>query len=1326
MNSNLYKKLLVIGAISITIGCGNNSNDSESNADAGPDASVNENTEYTLGGRGSEASASSDLSFYWRQTSGQSVVLTNADTAQPSFIAPEVHRDDANTDLVFELTVEDGDNTDRDSVKITVIDTTIYGDIIINANAGPDDSIVELNDYTLSGAATINIGDQAGDLDTLSYSWSQTGGPDVSLTGADTASPSFTAPAVDNNSTVLTFDLNVSNGTEADTDTVAITINNLTSTPVAAAGADETATAETFTVSEGSSFVLVGSGSTPNGDTTITNYNWTGSGNLAVSNEDTTVPNRTITTVGVDTDTEYTFSLVITDANGDVSLTDTVTVTVLNDGPDPTATVQDLSVQQNTLVDLMTAITASDDGAADADLPLTYSFNGPDGLSVDGNGQFTSPSVEESTVYTFGVSVSNGLNTSEVYAINVTVEPEAQYNGRLVELEGNPFTVLNDAIDLGNDVYDVQIVGTNAYVTYYDRRENVGNDDPNNPAAGLLVVDVSDEKNLQVTADYRLPFPDGYNLTSAQMNLTIGLDAEANPNFAYIVDRGLATNAQRDDELYMDLVRIDLSADPAGELPTYASYYTLENTRQFREGDPDRVNDALFFNGSLYASAEDRRALYKIDPTSNPALTADIVGEIWRDEDDADNDGSLYDELAMQSLDDGYIAVMLNDNDLQVIRTDVDENVVAAYRVTSTISRFDGTGVDGERHITIDEAGEYVYVSFKANDQVNERFVSSVEKIDIRQYDDEANREATVYIHTSEDANDLAHIDGITYVAGGRQGVQVWLEDDSGINLHTYYQTPMRAEDLIVSLTGDRIYVIGDQSLAIIDTESQESPAVSTNWIEDFRTTGEFAGRASDVEIVTVANPDNVDQPFEYAVVAEGSDTDGQNTQAKLHIFDINTDEIVTSTADLVTSRYEHESYEDIKLTNINGRLYANAPYTNSENLFELTGIGADNTVVTHSNGGFRVTALTNGFANSNGIFPWAGDAIEGSTIINNHNFFALDTLGDGRFVGTAETDSFSGCAVIDDTFSYYAFNAFKDEGAVSFYTGTYDQDRQVCYSGYGFHQEDVNDGPIDNVQVAEWSNPDYDGPYGIQTVVFGNASGMNLGEATLNQDDIIEDGVDVRMSTYELADNPEDITQVGERLYVANNTFGGVQILDASNPLAPVLAGVIHTEDRALGVAINRDETMAVIADDNIRGIVKVPLVYPTLDRTDNDNITLATDEEGNRIMTDEQIALADMQAVTGSTLTYTLSGEFGPQDRAICYTSEDATKFGDENCTVSESEGVYTVTWNLSDRVNENGEVVDQEMRVALGNNIDFLSSSTKVFVNEVQATEGAEVTE
>jgi hypothetical protein len=87
------------------------------------------------------------------------------------------------------------------------------------ANAG-DDQTVDPGDTVGLTAA----GSSDPDGDTLTYTWTQTAGPEVTLAGANTGSPSFTAPSVTVD-TVLTFQLTVTDGRGGSaTDSASVTV----------------------------------------------------------------------------------------------------------------------------------------------------------------------------------------------------------------------------------------------------------------------------------------------------------------------------------------------------------------------------------------------------------------------------------------------------------------------------------------------------------------------------------------------------------------------------------------------------------------------------------------------------------------------------------------------------------------------------------------------------------------------------------------------------------------------------------------------------------------------------------------------------------------------------------------------------------------------------------------------------------------------------------------------------------------------------------------------------------------------------------------------
>jgi large repetitive protein len=155
-----------------------------------------------LNGAGSyDPSGGYITSYQWQQIGGTPFVgLTGANTLTPTFTAPFVA---TGTTLTFRLIVTNSYGlTASSTVNISVTPNNINQPPI--ANAGPSQVVRPGALVVLNGAGSF---DPSGGT-IISYSWVQTAGPTVSLSGTNTATPTFIAPGA---AIFLSFSLTVTN-----------------------------------------------------------------------------------------------------------------------------------------------------------------------------------------------------------------------------------------------------------------------------------------------------------------------------------------------------------------------------------------------------------------------------------------------------------------------------------------------------------------------------------------------------------------------------------------------------------------------------------------------------------------------------------------------------------------------------------------------------------------------------------------------------------------------------------------------------------------------------------------------------------------------------------------------------------------------------------------------------------------------------------------------------------------------------------------------------------------------------------------------------------
>jgi len=200
-------------------------------ADAGPDQTVDEDSTVTLDGSNSSDPDGTIAHYEWAQTAGTPVTLSDSTSPTPWFAAPLV--DTGGEALTFELTVtDDGGLSDTDTVIVNVSNVNQAP----TANAGPDRTVGEGDSVTLNGT---NSSDPDGTI--VSYSWSQTAGPTVTLYNSSSAQPSFIAPNVGPSGASLTFELTVTdNGGLQSSDDCIVNVSWVNLPPTADAGSDQT------------------------------------------------------------------------------------------------------------------------------------------------------------------------------------------------------------------------------------------------------------------------------------------------------------------------------------------------------------------------------------------------------------------------------------------------------------------------------------------------------------------------------------------------------------------------------------------------------------------------------------------------------------------------------------------------------------------------------------------------------------------------------------------------------------------------------------------------------------------------------------------------------------------------------------------------------------------------------------------------------------------------------------------------------------------------------------------------------------------------------
>ena len=175
---------------------------------AGQDQAVLASTTVNLNASATDSDGTI-ISYSWTQTAGDTVNLSNPDSANTSFVMPS---NPTATAFSFTVTVTDNDGASAsDTVTVTLHPAPIV-------DAGDNQTALISSTVSLTGTATSSSGT------IVTYSWEQTAGEEVTLTASNSATASFTAPSSPEN---MAFTLTVTDnlGAQAE-DSVAINVVN--------------------------------------------------------------------------------------------------------------------------------------------------------------------------------------------------------------------------------------------------------------------------------------------------------------------------------------------------------------------------------------------------------------------------------------------------------------------------------------------------------------------------------------------------------------------------------------------------------------------------------------------------------------------------------------------------------------------------------------------------------------------------------------------------------------------------------------------------------------------------------------------------------------------------------------------------------------------------------------------------------------------------------------------------------------------------------------------------------------------------------------------
>jgi hypothetical protein len=376
---------------------------------------VGQGTFVTLDGSLSIDPNNDTLQYKWEQIGIPDVGLpAPAFSSNPvaTFTAPLV-----STTLTFKLTVTDGDFEVSKEVSVAVVETN-HAPI---ADAGLDQTVPEGGPALLDGSNSYDP-----DSDALTFLWTQTSGPSVTLTSEspDNSKMSFIAPAFGGLGGMLKFQLKVTD-THGKSGTDEVVVNVYPNRPpIPNAGTNQN-------VNEGDPVGL--SATATDADNNHLTYTWSQVSGLLVTLSDPADPNATFSAPPVICGGDSVV-MKLTVNDGYIDAFDYVTINVANLNHNPTANGG--GPQNQSELAVVSLIGSGNDQDTEEAPFLTYQWTQTSGppltlLGSDQNVSFTAPEIPggdptAKVTYGFLLTVKDQCGGQGTDPVTITVENVAQ------------------------------------------------------------------------------------------------------------------------------------------------------------------------------------------------------------------------------------------------------------------------------------------------------------------------------------------------------------------------------------------------------------------------------------------------------------------------------------------------------------------------------------------------------------------------------------------------------------------------------------------------------------------------------------------------------------------------------------------------------------------------------------------------------------------------------------------------------------------------------------------------------------------------------------